>query len=424
MVIQKDTLDKWQREVLEAEGNILICSGRQVGKSYVVSKKACQFALKHPKTTTLIIASTDRQSYLLFEKVIAELMALSPHKIKRGKDKPTKHRVILKNGSTIYSLPTGLTGYGIRGFTIDLLIADECAYIQDAVWSAVTPMLATTQGNLILLSTPKGKQGFFYERSKDKTFKQFRVSSEKCERISKEYLKQQRLSMTKLQYAQEYLGEFIDDLTQFFSNQIIEENITLPPLNSGSPNHQVGREYILGVDFAGYGGDENAFVVIEKIRDRYRVVDISTTSVETIPNNITGDTIDRIRILNNHYNFKKIYVDDGGLGSPIFDFLKQLDDIKRKIIALNNARRSLDHEDTQHKKLLKVDLYGNLLNLLETHRIDLPKHNDLILSLKSIQYDYNEKGELKIFGKYTHITEALIRASWYNQNKSLNIYLY
>ncbi len=33
-------LDPWQREVLEYKGNIIVCSGRQTGKSTIIAIKA------------------------------------------------------------------------------------------------------------------------------------------------------------------------------------------------------------------------------------------------------------------------------------------------------------------------------------------------------------------------------------------------
>ena len=46
-------LDDWQKEVLETPGNIVLRSGRQVGKSLVVSMKAGEFAIRYPKKTIL-----------------------------------------------------------------------------------------------------------------------------------------------------------------------------------------------------------------------------------------------------------------------------------------------------------------------------------------------------------------------------------
>ena len=121
--------DKWQQGVLDTVGNVTLRSGRQVGKSEVISTKASNFALDNPNTTTLIIAASQRQSSLLFEKVRSNLDRINDQRKDASiyKEKPTLTRILLKNGSRIYSLPAGRTGYFIRGFTIDMLIADEAA---------------------------------------------------------------------------------------------------------------------------------------------------------------------------------------------------------------------------------------------------------------------------------------------------------
>ena len=126
--------DKWQQQVLEHEGNITLRTGRQVGKSEVISEKAVKFAREHEGTTTMIIAASQRQSSLLFEKVRGRCDLICSEEGDIYAEKPTLTKIILTNGSKIYSLPAGRTGYFIRGFTIDLLIADEAAYIPETVW--------------------------------------------------------------------------------------------------------------------------------------------------------------------------------------------------------------------------------------------------------------------------------------------------
>lgn len=419
----KIKLDAWQEKVLKTDGNICLRSGRQVGKSTIISIKAAKYALQNKKKSVLVIAAVERQAYLLFEKILGYLADNYKKEIKGGKEKPTKHKITLTNGSTIMCYPTGLSGYGIRGFTVDLLIADEAAFIPEEVWTAVTPMLATTKGSLILLSTPHGKGGFYYRCFKDKSFTSFHRTSEECPRVDKEFLKKEKERMTKIQYAQEYLGEFVDDLRQFFSDELISKSISLLPI----PERSIG-EFYLGVDFAGYGGDENAFVVVERYKsDKLEVIHIEKTSAETIKNNITGDTIDRILILDKRYKFKKIFIDDGGLGSPILDFLLQKEQVRRKVVALNNAKKSIEWKSEGKERgrhILKEDLYGNLLRMMEQGKIRIINDDDLRLSLKSVQYEYTENKRLRIFGKYTHLTEALVRAAWGVKNKSLNIWVY
>jgi len=126
--------------------------------------------------------------------------------------------------------------------------------------------------------------------------------------------------------------------------------------------------------------------------------------------------------LERKYNFKKIYIDDGGLGVGVFDNLLDENQTKRKVIAINNASRSLDKDNKRKKKLLKEDLYNNLLRLMEQGKIILEENDNTFLSLKSIQYEYVD-GQLKIHGNYSHITEALIRAVWCMKHKGLNIWI-
>jgi hypothetical protein len=414
--------DKWQQQVLEHEGNITLRTGRQVGKSEVISAKAIKFAYDHPGTVTMIIAASQRQSSLLFEKVRARLDLKEYNGEKVYADKPTLTKICLSNGSTIYSLPAGRTGYFIRGFTIDLLIADEAAYIPETVWTAVTPMMAVSQklrkmGWIILLSTPFGKGGYFYNSFYDKDFKAFHISSEDCPRISKSFLTKEKRRMTKSEYRQEYQGEFTDEWNQFFTTDLIKSCMTFISW-SKKTDYNPAYKYYLGVDIARYGGDQNAFVVVEMRKTNLKVVKCFTTDRVS-----TTDTIGRILKIHEEFKFKRIFVDDAGIGAGVTDTL--IDKLGRRVVGLNNSskRFTMDGEDKK-KGILKEDLYSNLLILMETGKIELISDRQLLRSLKSITYEYNASKNVKIFGDYSHLTEALIRAAWCIKNKGLSLYMF
>ena len=415
-------LDKWQEEVLKEGGNIALRSGRQVGKSTIISIKAAQFALTHPKTTTLIISSVERQAFFLFEKTLSYLIDNHKKDIQMGVGRPTKSKLRLKNGSEILSLPTGTDGHGIRGLTIDLLIADEAAFISYMVWSAVTPMLATTKGQIILLSTPFGKgskdePNYFYERFNDPLFKQFHVSSEDCPRIDKQFLLREKERMTSVQYAQEYLGEFVDELRQFFPTYIIQQCMVL---SERSPKD---NPRYLGVDIARLGGDETAMIGLERDKDM-----LYQFQQDVYIQTLITDTIRLIKDVDKKYKYKKIYIDDAGIGAGVFDSLREDNQTKRKVTAINNAKKLADYEpsmkpeiEERRTKLMKEAIYTNLLKLMETKKIKLLQNPELLLSLKSIQYEYLDNGRIKIFGNYSHIAEAMVRAAWCVKDKTLNV---
>ena len=241
------------------------------------------------------------------------------------------------------------------------------------------------------------------------------MSSEDCGRISEEFLTQERKTMTKLQYAQEYLGEFIDELRQFFSTKLIQDTMDLEE----AKDLKIG-EFYLGVDIARLGGDENSFIIIRKVKeDKFELVRVETTEMK-----LTTDTIGMIVNLTKEYNFKKIYVDDAGVGGGVLDALLENNITRRKVIGINNARKSIEIDKKRRKKILKEDLYDNLLKLMESKQIRFIKSPELMRSLASIQYEYSAEGNIKIFGKYSHIAEGAIRAAWCSRDKHLNIWIY
>lgn len=427
-------LDPWQEKFINTQGDKILCTGRQVGKSLVCSLDAGEYAVNNSNKTVLIIATTERQAYELFEKVLHYLTTNHKNSIKTGKYRPTKSKINLKNGTRILCLPTGISGTGIRGLTVHRLYVDEASRVPEEVWPAVTPMMLTTAGSTILLSTPAGKNGYFYDCWVNKegafdSFTRFSVESQKvvsereiCDSWTihqregaLKLIEREKARMSALFFAQEYLGRFVDDLLQFFPTELIKSCMTLdyttPIVNPTS------FKCYLGVDVAGMGRDETVLVSLYRKNDRLyqfgQVINKQERTTKTVRRILDEDT---------KYRYKKIYIDDGGMGVGVFDPLLENSQTKRKVVAINNSARSIDR-DERRKKLLKEDLYNNLLTLMEQGRIKLFKSDRLSLSLRSIQAEYSG-GKLKIWGNYSHITEALIRAAWGIRNKDLNIYIH
>jgi hypothetical protein len=175
------------------------------------------------------------------------------------------------------------------------------------------------------------------------------------------------------------------------------------------------------------GEDEGTFEIVERI---------SKTNIVQVENKVTTkklttETYKNIVELDRQYNFSKIFIDagSGSLGVAIFDMCLENDTLKRKVVAINNADRPLEYDKEKGKrtKILKEDLYDNLRALMEMGSIKLLDDEDLIESLKSVQYEYlmkeGEATRLRIFGNYTHIAEGLIRAAWCSKYKDINIWI-
>ena len=336
-------------------------------------------------------------------------------------EKPTKTTVKLKNGSICYSLPAGKTGIYLRTFALDFLYIDEAAYVPDTVYTALKPMLAVSSkkglGWECFLSTPFGKGGFFYDSHFDDDYKNFHVSSEDCERIPKEFVRKEKLRLSKIEYAQEYLGEFIDEFQQFFPTKLIKKRMTFLRWNFEEFFNPT-KKYFLGVDIARYGADENAFVIAEmQNRTSLKIVVAETTERKSLT-----ETTGRILEYHKKYNFNMIFIDDGGIGAGVTDIL--IEKLGRRVLGLNNAKKTLD-KDGRKGKIFKEDLYSNAMVMLETDgQLELIDNLKLLKSLKSMTFEYTAEKNLKIYGKYSHIAEAFVRACWAIKAKSLNLYVY
>lgn len=431
---QKIKLDEWQKDFLKTKGDKILCTGRQVGKSVICSIDAGEYAINNYNKIILMIAPTERQAFALFDKTLNYLADNYKTTIMKGKNRPTLSRIKLKNKTIIYCLPTGLAGLGIRFLTVDRLYADEASRIPENVWAAVTPMLLTTGGDTILLSTPAGPEGYFADvvenrESAFNSFTRFTKGSEEVIRAREiseswteqqrdkalDYLEREKLRWSKRIYAQEYLGRIEEELRNFFSPNLIRECMAISKPN---PNHHLTiSDTFLGVDVARMGEDDSVLFLVRRIKNRLEEIEH-----KILPKQLLTKTVGDILNEDSKHNFKNIFIDDGGMGVGVFDPLLENPKTKRKVIAINNASRSVDSENRK-KKLLKEDLYNNLLRLMEQKKILLIKDDETFRSLTSIQFEYTEKKNLRIFGNYSHITEALVRAAWCMKTKTLNPYV-
>jgi hypothetical protein len=416
-------LDQWQKDVLESEGNICICSGRQVGKSEIIALKTATFISKYPRKRVLIVSVTESQAEMMLQKILLHLYEIDRKLISKGKDKPTKHKVVLVNGSWAITKAVGQYGLGALGLTVDVVVPDECAYLPETIWASITPMLLTTGGSLWLLSTPNAQEGYFYQAYTEPSFgfKTFHVNSEEVANARPEpqrsimlaYLEREKARMSPMQYAQQYLAQFQEELGQLFPDELIQRCQALERIS------EIPRSnYYLGVDVARMGGDETTFEILE-LRDKKFFQRENLVYKYTL----TTETISRILELDRLYDFKSIYIDDGGLGVAVFDQLLNVVQTKNKVVAINNAARSIEPNENRKRKLLKEDLYLNFLALLEKGDLLLLKDPEIFVSLKSIMVEHDlQKANIKIYGRYSHITEGLIRAAWSNHSTRLNLW--
>ena len=82
--------------------------------------------------------------------------------LKQRGDGDNRISLAFPNGSRIVGLPGTRADGRVRGFSaVSLLIIDEAARLEESMYKALRPMLATGDGDLWMMGTPSGKRGFF-----------------------------------------------------------------------------------------------------------------------------------------------------------------------------------------------------------------------------------------------------------------------
>jgi Terminase large subunit, T4likevirus-type, N-terminal len=213
--------DERQAELLDSGARwLLLCCSRQWGKSTVTAIRVVHHVLFQPGAMVVVAGPAERQSGEFLAKVAGFLRTLG---IGWKRDGLNEHSMVLPNGSRLVAVP-GREAF-IRGFSaVTFLIIDEASKAPDSLYTALTPMLATTDGMLWLMGTPNGQAGFFYEEwvQGGAHWKRMSVPATECGRIGAEFLARERVSKGEDLFRREYLCEFLAGPGQMFTAEMFD----------------------------------------------------------------------------------------------------------------------------------------------------------------------------------------------------------
>lgn len=390
---------EYQEKLLRDESKrICACMGRQTGKSTTISAKAIHFAITNSNTTTLIVSATLRQSMLMFDKMLSfiEINELIRSYIAYR----SRTRIQLKNGSWIIALPCGRTGATLRGHTAKLIILDEAAFIpEEVINNAVLPMIATTNGNVWMLSTPYDREHIFYRAFNDPTWSIYHLPSSVNPLISKEFLEEQKRLVGETNYKQEYEAQFVDDVNAYFPMTLVR-----PCIDNDLPEMYPDLQSICpypDATYAGYdpGGkqDPAGFIAVTKNKDGYFV-----RHVKTWLNQDYTTTDFAVTDICKAMNVEKLFIDQTGLGNPILEHLNEI-----------YQKERVQGIFLTHKR--KEELLLNLKLLFEQKLIHIPNDRELLANLNCITYERSHTGNYYFkHGQGTHddLAFALALAVW------------
>jgi len=385
----------YQAEFLNDPGKrIIVCSGRQAGKSTSAAVKTIHFAATHSDSTSLIVSATLRQSMLLFEKIAGFIeSSILRYSVRRK----TRNRIILENGSRIIALPSG-SGDTIRGYTADLIVLDEAAFIPEKIIAnVVLPMIAATNGYCWLLSTPWDKNHIFYRIwcGEYEGWRRYYWPSRLNPRIGEAFLREQRKLIGEERFLVEYEARFLDDRSSFFPMTLLRRCI-----QDYEPSIEEGAVY-------GYdpGGRESlAALVGVKYHPENRRWKVIYWRAERCESYTDFDAL--IHDIHRRAPMEAIVVDETGIGGPIAEHLREL---------------GLPVVGVVLTEQVKEEIFGRLKLMLERGELILPNDTQLLSHLNCIQYERTWRGGFRFThrpGTYDDLAYALALALYHRPARS------
>jgi hypothetical protein len=220
-------LDDWQAKVMDDRSpRIIANTSRQIGKSTVVSAKVWHHVWYGYRRLVLLVAPTLRQSIELIRKV--KYFALESGCPKDMYKMGALNIEIPHTQSRIIALPGGNPA-NIRGFSGPSMVAiDEASFAKDELYHSITPMFATSEGQLILTSTPFLTRGFFYDIATKsdmdlgEAWSRYTVPAWESPRIRPKFLDARRVAMGEWWFNSEFGCKFQEPQNALFTFEMIE----------------------------------------------------------------------------------------------------------------------------------------------------------------------------------------------------------
>jgi len=367
----------YQAKLLKDESKrIVACMGRQSGKTTTIAAKALYFAFINPNTTTLIVSPSLRQSMIMFDRILSFLFQSKV--LLNSIIRQTRTLIQLSNGSQIIALPC--SEYFLRGYTAHLIIADEASFMpEEVITRIIFPMISTTKGHAIFLSTPWGRDHFFHRAFMDPNYSVHYVKSSECPLITREFLNEMRRNMTDEAYRMEYEAEFTEASTSYFSQDLIRSCVD-PALEfiSSIDLHIPSGEYCGGCDL-GKLQDYSVFVVVQKINGQIRLVFLKEFPIETPYSHVIGFMVRA----NEKFRFRKILIDKSGVGEVVAEEIKSQ--------GLMNA------EGQSFTAQSKAEMLAFLKVKMEQSLFEMPYDRRLCEQINEQRFEYTKSGQLRFW---------------------------
>lgn len=349
---------------------LVICSQRQVGKSFTCAQILLYVAINNPKSVSIYISPTNDSSRKFFGdiKSIIENSPLTK--------KVNESILIIEffNGSKLIfrSAESKLRGYSCKNNGI--LIVDEAQYVPEDIWEVVLPFTNVDNSKRIFISTPRFKNGQFYKFytravSGDKGYHLISTSNYDTSMFLSEAQKAEyKIMLSPQAFKSEILGQWLDNGECIFGDyqSCFYTPDKIEPVTCGIDWSTSGNDDTI---LTGFNSDNQMCIL---------------HCVNNIP-----DPVERAKylasVINRYPTIKKVVCETNSIGSVYISILKR---------ELNNKSAIVEFTTTNDSKKRIIERCISLLGqkqitLLPDSKLDLEFSAYEMQQLKNGNYTYN-----------------------------------
>jgi phage FluMu gp28-like protein len=359
-----------QRAFLLARAKTLVLAcGRRWGKTEACAAKVVHALSIRHASRHLLVAPTLDQARILFERVLSLIDRLFDRNLPLWASRPvvrsSPHPRLEIDGHQVLAR-SGHVARALRGHEATHVVVDEAAYVdptlvQDTLW----PMLATTDGQMTLISTPNGRNVFWRffqlgQRGEHGVWSRGAPTAENP-RVPRAFLDAQRSLLPERTFAVEYEAHFAEVEGALFAEADLER------CTSAAWDAPAGP-WAIGVDFA----RERDFTVVAVLAGTSERA--SLVSLERF--NQLGWTrqFGRVAAIAERFPSAHLVVDGTAMAGSM-----QHEELSRRL----PRHRVTRFEFTPRSK---EDLLGGLSRMVERGRLALPADATLLREMRAFRY--------------------------------------
>ena len=377
-----------------------VCSGRQAGKSRTLAILALHEGFRAPRRNILLISAGEASARDLLGEVA--MLCAAPALAGSVVDESTS-MVRLTNGSVIRSVPA--SPKQVRGKSIDLLIIDEAAFVDDLLWQAARfTVIARPGSRIILASTPWGREDRFFaltyragQRGAD-GHSSHHWPSTVSPLVDDALLRIFRETMTDREYRTEVLAEWVDSAGAYFDTDELDAAVALGG-PGGSPLMEpegcffgsCGQlEAEVGVDW-GFAHDANAAVAVAAVPKELPFAAPGTLWVPWLTERygmIFEEFIEELVAAGSTggLRFRAVRAETNGIGEMPTQVLR------RRM----GEERVGEVSGVVTTAVSKANTFGAMKLLLQSQRLVLPRYPELLRQMGNLEYEQMDGGGMRI----------------------------